>query len=184
MPFKFTKTKLEGVVIIEPQYFGDERGFFAETFKKSDFEKAGIATEFAQDNHSCSAKGVLRGLHYQVGSSAQGKLVRVIKGRVWDVAVDIRKSSPTFGEWVGIELSAENRKIFFVPAGFAHGFLCLEDDTHFLYKCTTEYDPAADRSIQWNDPQINVNWPLGDIIPQISNKDTEAKPLSQSEVYP
>lgn len=184
VPFQFKETKLKGVFIIEPTYFGDDRGFFAETYKKSDFVANGINYNFVQDNHSSSAKGVLRGLHYQIGEKAQGKLVRVIKGRVWDVAVDIRKNSPTFKQWVAVELSAENRKMFFIPPGFAHGFLGLEDDSHFIYKCTTEYSPKADRSIRWDDPEIGIPWPLEEIENlQISQKDTNAKFLKDAELF-
>jgi len=185
MPFNFKKTKLDGAIIIEPRYFGDDRGFFAETYKKSDFIKNGIPFDFIQDNHSCSAKGVLRGLHYQTEPSAQGKLVRVIRGKVWDVAVDIRESSPTFGKWVGVELSEENRKMFFIPPGFAHGFVTLEDDTHFVYKCTSEYDVECDRSIRWDDPDLAVEWPLEllDGEPAISKKDSDALWLKDAEVF-
>ena len=183
MPFTFKKTAIEGLFIIEPTYFGDDRGFFAETYKKSDFIKNGIPYNFDQDNHSCSSKGVLRGLHYQAEPSVQGKLVRVIKGRVWDVAVDIRKNSPTFKQWIGVELSAENRKCFFIPPGFAHGFLCLEDDSHFIYKCTKEYDPQAERSIRWDDPDLAIAWPLDpSVVPQISEKDSKAKFLKEAEL--
>lgn len=185
MPFEFKKTEINGPIVIEPRYFGDDRGFFAETYKKSDFVKNGIPFEFSQDNHSCSSKGVLRGLHYQTEPSAQGKLVRVIRGKVWDVAVDIRKSSSTFGKWVGVELSEENRKMFFIPPGFAHGFLTLEDDTHFVYKCTNEYDSACDRSIRWDDIELAVKWPLEllDGEPAISKKDSDAILLKDAEVF-
>lgn len=183
MPFTFTKTKIEGVIIVEPTYFGDDRGFFAETYKKSEFIKNGIPYDFVQDNHSCSSKGVLRGLHYQIGASAQGKLVRVTKGRVWDVAVDIRKESPTFKQWVGVELSAQNRKMFFIPPGLAHGFLCLEDNSHFIYKCTQEYAPQNERSIRWDDPDLAIQWPLEEaLIPQISQKDEMAKFFKEAEI--
>ena len=155
--FKKIETGIEGLYIIEPTVFGDERGFFLETYNKKEFEEIGIFEEFIQDNHSKSKKGVLRGLHFQTKHS-QGKLVRVIKGSVYDVAIDIRKNSSTYGKWYGIELSAENKKMFFIPKGFAHGFLTLEDDTEFQYKCTDFYAPQYDSGIMWNDKDININW--------------------------
>ena len=155
--FKKIETGIEGLYIIEPTVFGDERGFFLETYNKKEFEEIGIFEEFIQDNHSKSKKGVLRGLHFQTKHS-QGKLVRVIKGSVYDVAIDIRKGSSTYGKWYGIELSAENKKMFFIPKGFAHGFLTLEDDTEFQYKCTDFYAPQYDSGIMWNDKDININW--------------------------
>ena len=155
--FKKIETGIEVLYILEPTVFGDERGFFLETYNKKEFEEIGIFDEFVQDNHSKSKKGVLRGLHFQTRHS-QGKLVRVIKGSVYDVAVDIRKGSSTFGKWYGIELSAENKKMFFIPKGFAHGFLTLEDDTEFQYKCTDFYAPQYDSGIMWNDKDININW--------------------------
>ena len=155
--FKKIETGIEGLYILEPTVFGDERGFFLETYNKKEFEKIGIFEEFVQDNHSKSKKGVLRGLHFQTKHS-QGKLVRVIRGSVYDVAVDIRKDSLTYGKWYGIELSAENKKMFFIPKGFAHGFLTLEDETEFQYKCTDLYAPQYDSGIIWNDKDININW--------------------------
>ena len=155
--FKKIKTGIEGLYILEPTVFGDERGFFLETYNKKEFEKIGILDEFVQDNHSKSKKGVLRGLHFQTKHS-QGKLVRVIKGSVYDVAVDIRKDSLTYGKWYGIELSAENKKMFFIPKGFAHGFLTLEDETEFQYKCTDIYAPEYEDGIIWNDKDIDINW--------------------------
>ena len=155
--FKRIETEIEGLYILEPTVFGDERGFFLETYNKKEFEKIGIFEEFVQDNHSKSKKGVLRGLHFQTKHS-QGKLVRVIRGSVYDVAVDIRKDSLTYGKWYGIELSAENKKMFFIPKGFAHGFLTLEDETEFQYKCTDLYAPQYDSGIIWNDKDININW--------------------------
>lgn len=155
--FKKIETGIEGLYILEPTVYGDERGFFLETYNKKEFEEIGIFEEFVQDNHSKSKKGVLRGLHFQIKHS-QGKLVRVIKGSVYDVAVDIRKGSSTYGKWHGIELSAENKKMFFIPKGFAHGFLTLEDDTEFQYKCTDFYAPQYDSGIIWNDEDININW--------------------------
>lgn len=160
MPFNFVETPIKDLLIIEPRVFADGRGFFMETYKKSDFAATGITEEFVQDNHSFSSKGVLRGIHFQTGSSAQGKLVRVIKGAVWDVAVDLRPSSSTFGKWYGVELTGENNTMFYVPPGFGHGFVTLKDNTHFLYKCTNEYDPSCDSGIIWNDSDINIEWPL------------------------
>ncbi len=170
MPFNFVETPIKDLLIIDPRVFQDGRGHFLETYKKSDFVKAGIDGEFSQDNHSFSSKGVIRGLHFQTGKSAQGKLVRVIKGAVWDVAVDLRPKSNTFGEWYGIELTEENHKMFYVPPGFAHGFVTLQDNTHFLYKCTNEYDPNNDSGIIWNDKDINIEWPLTEGL-SFSDKD-------------
>jgi len=171
MPFNIEKTPIEGLVIIEPKRFGDSRGFFMEAYKQSDFANIGIKESFLQDNHSCSAKGVLRGIHFQREPFAQGKLVRVLRGKVWDVAVDLRKKSPTFKKWFGVELSEENSKMFYIPAGFGHGFVALEDDTHFFYKCTNEYNAQCDGGIRWNDPDIAVDWKLDGINPVISEKD-------------
>ena len=155
--FKKIETGIEGLYILEPTVFGDERGFFLETYNKKEFEEIGIFDEFVQDNHSKSKKGVLRGLHFQTKHS-QAKLVRVIKGSVYDVAIDIRRNSSTYGKWYGIELSAKNKKMFFIPKGFAHGFLTLEDGTEFQYKCTDLYHPEYDSGIMWNDKEININW--------------------------
>lgn len=155
--FKKIETGIDGLYIIEPTVFGDNRGFFLESYNKKEFEEIGITNEFVQDNHSKSKKGVLRGLHFQTRHS-QGKLVRVIKGSVFDVAVDLRKGSKTFGKWFGVELSAENKKIFFIPENFAHGFLTLEDETEFMYKCTDLYHPEYDSGIMWNDKDINIEW--------------------------
>ena len=160
--FKKIETGIEDLYILEPTIFGDERGFFLETYNKKEFEEIGIFEEFVQDNHSKSKKGVLRGLHFQTKHS-QGKLVRVIKGSVYDVAIDIRKGSPTYGKWYGIELSAENKKMFFIPKGFAHGFLVLSDTATFVYKCTDFYNHNAESGILWNDPTLNINWPIKDI---------------------
>lgn len=157
--FKKIETGIEGLYIIEPTVFGDERGFFIESYNKNDFIELGIIDEFVQDNHSKSKKGVLRGLHFQTKFS-QGKLVRVIKGAVYDVAVDLRKDSSTFGKWYGLELSAKNKRMFFIPKGFAHGFLTLEDETEFTYKCTDFYHPEYDSGIMWNDKDINIDWNL------------------------
>ncbi len=172
MAFTFEKTPLEGVVIITPQVFGDSRGYFMETYKKTLFAEAGITKEFVQDNESSSTKGVLRGLHFQKNHT-QGKLVRVTRGRVFDVAVDVRPGSKTFGQWTGVELSEENKKMFYVPEGFAHGFLVLSDMAEFVYKCTDVYDPASEGGIPWNDKDINVEWPKLDIEYKTSPKDAE-----------
>jgi dTDP-4-dehydrorhamnose 3,5-epimerase len=176
------QTALPGVLILEPKVFGDERGFFFESYnQKSLKELAGINAEFVQDNHSRSAKNVLRGLHYQI-KQPQGKLVRVIAGEVFDVAVDVRKNSPTFGNWVGFNLSAENKRIAWVPAGFAHGFLVLSEYAEFLYKTTDYWAPEHERCIAWNDPQLAVNWPLvGE--PVLSAKDKAGSLLKEAEVF-
>lgn len=160
MPFEFKETSLPGVMIVQPRRFDDDRGFFMETYKKSDFVAAGINEEFCQDNHSFSSKGTLRGVHFQSAPHAQGKLVRVVKGAVWDVAVDLIPGSDTYGKHFGIELTEENGTMLYIPPGFGHGFLTLRDDTHFLYKCTEEYAPQADGGIRWDDPELNIPWPL------------------------
>lgn len=170
MTFEFQKTEIEDVIYVIPQIFGDDRGFFSETYKKSVFVENGINDEFNQDNHSKSRKGVLRGLHYQMHPKAQAKLVRCVKGKILDVAVDIRKGSKTFGNWVSRELSEENKCMLYLPEGFAHGFVVLSDEAEFLYKCSNEYSPENDRGIRWNDPDINVNWGI-DFEPQLSEKD-------------
>lgn len=168
---KFTKTPLDGVFVIEPQVFGDERGFFLESYNERRFcEAIGRDVKFVQDNHSKSSLGVLRGLHYQ-SENTQGKLVRVIKGAVFDVAVDLRKSSPSFGKWFGVELNAENKKQLWIPEGFAHGFLVLSDDTEFLYKTTDFYTHAAERTLMWNDPELGIKWPSLDVEFILSEKD-------------
>jgi len=177
------ETAIEGVLIIEPKVFGDERGFFLETWNARTFAQAGLDLDFVQDNHSRSARGVLRGLHYQQ-PNPQGKLVRVTAGVVYDVAVDMRKSSPTFGKWVGVELSAANKRMFWMPPGIAHGFLSLEDGTDFLYKCTGYYDPSNEHSLLWNDPAIGVEWPLEGIEPQLSAKDEAGIPFASAVTFP
>lgn len=178
------KTPLEGVLIIRPKRFGDHRGFFSETYNRQLFSNVGIGAEFVQDNHSFSKqKGVLRGLHYQLHPNAQGKLVRVTRGRVFDVAVDIRKSSPTFMQWTGIELSAENWTQFYIPPGFAHGFLTLEDDCEFLYKVTDFYAPTCDRSIRFDDPDIAIDWPLDTSNLVLSDKDMNAPFLKDADIF-
>ena len=171
MPFQMRTTPIDGLLVIEPKVFADERGFFMESFKASDFAAFGITQNFVQDNHSKSRKGVIRGLHFQRAPYAQGKLVRVTRGRAWDVAVDLRKGSPTFGTWCAVELSADNHLLFWIPEGFAHGFLALEDDTELLYKCTAEYNPTSDGGVRWNDPDIAVAWPQIGVSPLLSSKD-------------
>ena len=172
---KITHSKLKGCVIIEPRVFGDERGFFLETFQAVRYEQeAGIDLPFVQDNHSRSARGVLRGLHFQK-TKPQGKLVRVVRGEVYDVAVDIRKGSATFGEWEGVILSEDNKKQFWVPPGFAHGFIVLSDTADFEYKCTDYYDPNDEGCILWNDPDLGIPWPVAN--PVLSTKDENAKRL-------
>ncbi|MBJ7221604.1 MULTISPECIES: dTDP-4-dehydrorhamnose 3,5-epimerase [unclassified Brenneria] len=180
---KIIDTKIPAVKIIEPTVFGDDRGFFYESFNQKNFEEAiGYSINFVQDNHSKSSKGVLRGLHYQLAPHAQDKLVRCVVGEVFDVAVDIRKSSPTFGQWVGVHLSAENKRQFWIPAGFAHGFLTLSETAEFLYKTTNYYAPISDRGVLWNDESIGIEWPL-DIQPLLSEKDKNAKRLSEADVF-
>ena len=175
-------TKIPELVIIEPNIFGDERGFFFESYNHEKFVKSiGYEVNFVQDNHSKSSKDVLRGLHYQMPPNAQGKLVRVVSGKVLDVAADIRKSSNTFGQYVAVELSAENKRQFWIPPGFAHGFLTLSDNAEFLYKTTDYYAPDSERIIAWNDPQINVNW--GIASPLLSEKDSLAPTLDSAEVF-
>ena len=169
-------------MIIEPRVFGDARGFFMETWNAAAFAQAGLNVTFVQDNHSRSQKGVLRGLHFQ-NPGAQGKLVRVTRGAVFDVAVDLRASSPTFGQWVGVELSADNNRMFWVPEGFAHGFLTLEDDTDFLYKCTAPYAPQSEHTLAWNDPAVGVAWPVAGLDPIISDKDARGLALGDVPVF-
>lgn len=171
MPFKYSRCNIDGLVIIESKRFIDERGFFLESYKESDFSQEGITDSFSQDNHSFSSKGVLRGLHYQTEPKAQSKLVRVITGSVWDVAVDLRKDSPTYLEWFGIELNAENNLMFYIPEGFAHGFLTLSDNTNFLYKCSSEYSPKNEGGIIWNDKKLNIKWPIDGLKISLSDKD-------------
>lgn len=175
------ETGLPGVLILEPKVFGDERGFFMESYNRRVFAELGLPTDFVQDNHSRSARGVLRGLHYQI-QQPQGKLVRVVRGAVYDVAVDLRRSSPTFGRWEGVELSEENRRMLWIPPGFAHGFLVLSDYADFLYKTTDFYAPEHERCIAWNDPAIGIAWPF-EGEPVLSAKDQAGKALAQAEVY-
>ena len=170
---KITKTKLDGVVIIEPDVFGDNRGFFMESWNKKKMEEAGLFYDFVQDNHSKSTvKGTLRGIHFQKGEKAQAKLVRCVKGAVLDIAVDLRKNSPTFKQWVGVELSAENKRQLLIPRGFGHGFVTLTNDVEFLYKADNYYAPEADGGIRWNDPEINIDWGVKN--PILSAKDANA----------
>lgn len=175
------KTELDGVVILEPTVFGDSRGYFFESFSQRDFEQQTGLTgiRFVQDNESFSGKGVLRGLHFQKGTSAQAKLVRVVRGAVQDVAVDLRPESPTFGRYVSVILTGENKRSFFIPKGFAHGFLVLEDDTVFQYKCDEFYHPEAEGSVRWNDPDLGIRWELDGTDPHLSEKDKRAPLLRE-----
>ena len=180
---KATRLAIPDVVLIEPKVFGDARGFFFESFNQKAFNEAtGANHAFVQDNHSRSSQGVLRGLHYQI-QQPQGKLVRVARGRVWDVAVDIRKSSPTFGQWVGAELSEDNQHQLWVPPGFAHGFVVLSESADFLYKTTDYYAPEHERCIAWNDPQLAIAWPIAE-APSLSAKDMQGLTFAQAPVYP
>jgi dTDP-4-dehydrorhamnose 3,5-epimerase len=180
---KLISTELPGVLIIEPRVFGDTRGFFLESWNERSFAAAGLTMKFVQDNHSLSGQGTLRGLHYQLNQT-QGKLVRVTSGEVFDVAVDMRRSSPTFGKWVGVTLSAENRRMLWVPEGFAHGFYVVSPRAEFLYKCTDFYDPASERTLIWSDPQVGIQWPL---IPGVetllSPKDRHGSLLAEAEAF-
>lgn len=178
--FNFIKTEIEGVCVIEPKVFGDNRGYFMETYNYEEFKENGLDTVFVQDNQSKSKKGVLRGLHFQKEHS-QGKLVRAISGEVFDVAVDLRKNSSTYGKWFGVKLSDENKKQFYIPAGFAHGFLVLSDEAEFVYKCTDLYHPEFEGGIAWNDPEIGVKWPIEN-IDEIIFSDKDKKWLKLSEL--
>jgi len=180
---KVVRTDIPEVLILEPRVFGDERGFFFESFNEKVWQAAtGITTRFVQDNHSRSARGVLRGLHYQI-RQAQGKLVRVVVGEVFDVAVDLRRSSPTFGKWVGVTLSADNKRQMWVPEGFAHGFLVVSEVAEFLYKTTDYYAPEYERCIIWNDPDLSISWPLSGEAPQLSAKDSSAPLLRDAGLF-
>ena len=179
---KVTRFDIDGPLEIQPKVFGDTRGFFMESWSRRAMAEIGLDLDFVQDNHSRSAKGVLRGLHFQ-DPMAQGKLVRVANGRAWDVAVDIRRSSPTYGQWAAVELSVEKNNLFWVPPGFAHGFLSLEDGTDFLYKCTEYYAPEHEHAIRWDDPDLDIAWPLEGIDPQISGKDAAAKSFRDTEGF-
>lgn len=170
MPFEFERQSIEDVILVKPKVFGDNRGFFLESYKKSDFFANAIDVEFNQDNHSKSTKGVLRGLHYQANPHGQAKLVRCSKGRIYDVAVDIRPDSKTFGQYVKVELSEDNKHMLYIPVGFAHGFVALTDEVEILYKASGEYSPQSDRGIIWNDKDINIDWEI-DFEPLLSEKD-------------
>ena len=178
MAFEFVKLEIEGLVLVKPRVYGDHRGFFMEAYKKSEFFENGITVDFNQDNHSKSVKGVLRGLHYQKAPYAQAKLVRCARGRIYDVAVDIRPESATFGKYVKVELSEENKHMLFIPEGFAHGFVVLSDEAELLYKASGEYNPAADSGILWNDPDINIDWEI-DFEPILSEKDIKQPRLCE-----
>ena len=186
---KLSHTELPGVVIVEPTVFGDDRGWFMESYSDARFHdglrELGLPTPrpFVQDNHSCSQAGVLRGLHYQLPPHPQGKLVRVVKGRAFDVAVDIRKGSPHFARWVGVELTADNKRELWIPEGFAHGFVALEDDTHFLYKTTDVYARDCERAIAWNDPDLGIAWPSCATAPRLAPKDASAPMLRNAETF-
>jgi dTDP-4-dehydrorhamnose 3,5-epimerase len=180
---KITATRIPEVLIFEPVVHGDERGFFMETWRRSLFEERGIGLDFVQDNHSRSSAGILRGLHYQV-VRPQGKLVRVIEGEIFDVAVDLRRSSPTFGQWAGASLSSSNNLQLWVPPGFAHGFYVTSESAQVVYKCTDYYLPEYDRSVLWNDESISISWPLSGGEPVLSAKDRDAPSMAQAELYP
>lgn len=179
---KIVECAIPGPLIIEPKVFGDDRGFFMESWNADVFRAAGLDLNFVQDNHSRSSRGVLRGLHFQ-NPEPQGKLVRVVSGAVFDVVVDVRRSSPHFGKWVGVELSAVNKRMFWVPEGFAHGFLTLADGTDFLYKCTSRYAPEHEHALAWDDPDVGIDWPLGDIVPQLSVKDAAGTRLADVKAF-
>ncbi len=179
MPFEFEKLEIDGLVLVKPRVLKDGRGFFMESYKLSDFKKAGIKEEFVQDNHSRSAKGTLRGLHFQKKPFAQAKLVRCVRGRIFDVAVDLRRRSKTFGSWLGVELSEKNGQLLYIPEGFAHGFLALEDGTEIIYKCSREYSKSHDAGVRWNDPEIGVKW--GVMAPPLSEKDKNLPLLKDAE---
>jgi len=179
-----TPTALPEVLLIEPKVFGDERGFFLESFSQKTFDAAvGRHVEFVQDNHSRSTRGVLRGLHYQLPPHAQGKLVRAVTGAVFDVAVDLRRSSPDFGKWVGYELSAENKRMLWIPPGFAHGFLVLSDTADFLYKTTDYYAPQSEGAVRFDDPAVDIEWPAVDVPLQLSDKDRDAPELARATTF-
>lgn len=181
---EFIPTRIPDVVLIKPKVFGDSRGYFLETWHEARFADAGIPVKFVQDNHSHSSRWILRGMHYQVHQT-QGKLIRVTRGSVYDVAIDVRRSSPTFGQWVGAQLDDVNHHMLWVPAGFAHGFLTLTDDVDFVYKCTDFYAPQYERSLRWDDPAVGIEWPLPDgISPMLATKDAEAVGIHDIESLP
>ena len=187
---KLVPTALPGVLIVEPTVFGDDRGWFMESFNEARWQSLlqaqglPLPSRFVQDNHTCSQAGVLRGLHYQLPPHAQGKLVRVVAGAAYDVAVDIRKGSPTFGQWVGVQLDAVNRRQMWISEGFAHGFMALEDNTHFLYKTTDVYAKDCERCIRWDDPQLAIPWPTAAALPRLAPKDADAPLLAQADLPP
>jgi dTDP-4-dehydrorhamnose 3,5-epimerase len=176
VPFLFQQADLPGVVVIEPKVFADERGFFVETFKQSDFHTAGMAAGFVQENHSKSVRGTLRGLHFQRAPKAQGKLVRTIVGEIFDIAADVRPESPTFGKWVGVHLTAANKRSVFIPAGYAHGFCVLSEEAEVIYKTTEEYAPALECGVRWDDPALAIDWPISN--PLLSARDEQWEWLS------
>ena len=181
---EFLPTAIPDVILVKPRVFGDARGFFMETWEAKKFTAAGLDVKFVQDNHSLSVKNTLRGLHYQI-QHPQGKLVRVVAGEVFDIAVDLRRSSPSFGKWVGMILSAGNKRQLWVPPGFAHGFMVLSDTAEFVYKCTDYYAPEHERTLLWNDPDLKIAWPLAPgQVPILSDKDQAGKPLRTAETYP
>ena len=183
MPYTVTETELSGVLILEPKVFGDARGFFFESFNERDFLQAtGLEVKFVQDNHSQSKKGVVRGLHYQV-EQAQGKLVRVIRGEVFDVSVNLKKGDPQFGRWVGVHLSEQNKKQVWIPPGFAHGFMVLSDIADFMYKTTDYYSQTSERCLAWDDPSVGIEWPLNNIEPVLTDKDRLAPKLAAATVF-
>ena len=179
---KATQTTLAGVLLLEPSVFTDSRGFFLESYNKQTLAKLGIVDEFVQDNHSFSCRNVLRGLHYQI-RHPQGKLVRVAAGEIFDVAVDLRRSSPTFGRWLGETLTGENKHMLWIPPGFAHGFLVISDNAQVVYKSTDYYDPPSERTLAWNDSDLNIDWQLGAAAPILSEKDKQGSPLRSAEVF-
>jgi dTDP-4-dehydrorhamnose 3,5-epimerase len=181
MPFRFIQTEISEVLIVEPRVFADDRGFFMETYKRSEFAEHGIAELFLQGNHSKSTKGILRGLHYQKHPKAQGKLVRALSGEIFDVVVDIRQGAPTFGKWVGGTLSSENKKMLYVPVGFAHGFCVVSDEAEISYMTTEEYAPECEAGIQWNDPELKITWPIDK--PQLSSRDRTWPGLKDAESH-
>jgi dTDP-4-dehydrorhamnose 3,5-epimerase len=178
----FIPASIPDVILIEPKIFADERGFFLESYQKKHFQEAGIQDEFLQDNHSKSYQAILRGLHYQI-KQPQGKLIRVISGEIFDVAVDIRRNSPTFGKWVGDYLSAENKKMMWIPVGFAHGFYVTSSQAEVIYKTTDYYAPQWERTIAWNDPTLNIDWPIRNGSPVLSPKDASGKTLAEAEIF-
>lgn len=180
--FVFQSLSLEGLMLVRPRICADSRGFFCETYRFSEFAKAGIDRPFVQDNHSFSSRGVLRGLHFQKNPKAQGKLLHAIEGRIWDVAVDLREDSPSLGRWEGIELSSENGLMLWIPGGFAHGFVVLSETAHLLYKCTEEYDAGTESGIRWDDPDLAISWPVAEVA--VSEKDGKLGSFRESYRFP